>query len=205
MNISIFTKRHPLLTYFVLTFAISWGGFLMVVGGPGGFPGTKEQFETVLPIAVMVMLVGPAVAGILLNGLVYGRASLREVLSRLLKWRVGARWYAAALLIAPLLMTVVGLALSLLSTEFLPGILTVTDKAPILLSGIAAGLTTVLEELGWTGFAVPRLRLRYGVFATGLIVGVLWGVWHFLVKIWMSGALGLAPFLVVDLFTAVLN
>jgi len=44
-----------------------------------------------------------------------------------------------------------------------------------------------LEELGWTGFAVPGLRLRYGVLTTGLIVGFLWGAWHFLVTFWASG------------------
>lgn len=205
MSISIFIKRHPLFTYFALTFTISWGGFLMVVGGPGSFPGTKEQLDTLLPVAIMVMLLGPAIVSILLSGLVYGKASLREVFSRLLKWRVGARWYAVALLTAPLLMTAVALAFSLFSAEFLPSILITSDKATVLVSGIAAGFMTVLEELGWTGFAVPRLRLHYGVFATGLIVGVLWGAWHFLVKTWMSGALGFGPFLAVDLFTAVLN
>jgi membrane protease YdiL (CAAX protease family) len=197
--------RHPVLAFYALTFAISWGGILLVIGGPGGIPATKEQVEALVPLVILVLLAGPAVAGILLSGLVYGKTGLREVLSRLLKWRVGARWYAVALLPAPLLMTAVGLALWLLSVEFLPGILTTSDKGALLLSGIAAGVTTVLEELGWTGFAVPRLRLRHGVLATGLIVGVLWGVWHFLVKAWMGGAMGLGPFLTVDLLTAVVN
>ena len=63
---------------------------------------------------------------------------------------------------------------------FLPGIVTTDDKASLLLFGIAVGLWVgFFEELGWTGFAVPRLRLRYGVLTTGLIVGLLWGAWHF--------------------------
>jgi membrane protease YdiL (CAAX protease family) len=57
----------------------------------------------------------------------------------------------------------------------------------------------VFEELGWTGFAIPRLRRRYGVLDTGLIVGFLWGAWHLLVNFWSSGtpsgALSLAPLL----------
>ena len=44
-----------------------------------------------------------------------------------------------------------------------------------------------LEELGWTGFAVLGLRRHYGVFTTGLIVGFLWGAWHFLPTFWGSG------------------
>lgn len=68
------------------------------------------------------------------------------------------------------------LTLSLTSTEFLPGVFTTDDKASLLLFGIVAGLAVgIFEELGWTGFAIPRLRLRYSVFGTGLTVGVLWG------------------------------
>jgi uncharacterized protein len=203
-TIKTFIKQHPVLTYFALTFAISWGGILLVIGGPGGIPPTPDQFDLLLPVVVMALMAGPSVAGTVLTGLVYGRAGFRESLSRLLRWRVGVRWYAVALLTAPLLMTAV--ALSLLSTDFLPGLLTAGDKAGFLLFGIAYGLVGgFFEELGWTGFAVPRLRLRYNMFVTGLIVGVLWGVWHFLMKIWVGGALGLTPFLPVDLFTAVLN
>ena len=187
-SIRTFIKGHPVAIYFVLAFAISWGGILLVVG-PGGFPGTPEQFETLLPLVGLAMLVGPPVAGILLTGLVHGRAGLHGLLSRLLRWRVGLRWYAVALLTAPLLMlTVTPLALSLLFPDFLPRLFTSDDKASLMLFGVAMGLMAgIFKELGWTGFAVPTLRSRYGVFATGLIVGVLWGAWHLLVNIWSSG------------------
>ena len=189
MRISVFIKRYPLLSYFVVTFAISWGGILLVIGGPGGIPGTPEQFETMLPFMILAMLAGPSAAGTLLTGLVYGRAGIQEVLTRLLRWRVDARWYAVALLTAPLLMTAIPLALSLLFPKFIPGIVTKDDKASLLVLGIAAGLMAgIFEELGWTGFAIPRLRLRYGVLTTGLIMGVLWGAWHFLVNFWSSGS-----------------
>jgi len=182
-TIKAFIKRHPVPTYFALTFAISWGAILIVVG-PGGIPVTTEQLE----VLGLAMLLGPSVAGILLTGLASGRVGLRELLSRLLRWRVGARWYAVALLTAPLSTAAVLLALSLLSPEFLPAIFTSDDKATLLLTGIAAGLMVgFFEELGWTGFAVPQMRLRYGVLTTGLIVGLLWGAWHFIL-FWESGS-----------------
>jgi membrane protease YdiL (CAAX protease family) len=181
MASTTFITRHPVLTYFALTFAISWGGFVLVVG-PGGFPGTGSQFDALLPFVASAMLAGPAVAGILLTVLLSGTAGLRELLSRLLRWRVGARWYVAALLPAPVLAAAVLFALSLTSPIF-----TAESKAAILLAGITAGLTTVLEEVGWTGFAVPRLRRRHGVVATGLIVGVVWGAWHLLQILWVGG------------------
>ena len=183
-----FFKRHPVLTYFVLTFVISWGGVL-ILGAPRGMPTTSEQFQKLWPIVFLLFFLGPSIASILLTGLVYGRTGFRELLSRLLRWRVGTRWYAVALLTAPLLVTAVLLALSLISPVFLPGILTTANKVSLILSGIMIGLIGggFLEELGWTGFAVLGLRRHYGVFTTGLIVGFLWGAWHFLPTFWGSG------------------
>jgi membrane protease YdiL (CAAX protease family) len=201
-SIKDFIKNNPVLTYFIITFAISWGGVILVMSAFGGIPATKEQFDTQIPIAIPVMLGGPSVAGLLLTGLVYGRAGFRDLLSRLLKWRVSFRWYAIALLAGPLVLLASLLALSLFSPVFLPGIFVSNNKASILLFGVVAALVTgLLEELGWTGFAVPRLRLRYSILTTGLIVGVLWGAWHIIGQVVMasgmySGALHLPIFLI---------
>lgn len=172
-------RMHPVLTYYILAFALSFGGILIVVG-PGAFLGTIEPSRVLLPLGGPASLIGPSVAGILLTGLVHGRAGLRDLRSRLLRWRVGARWYALALLIAPLAIATALFPLSLLSRDYLPGIVTADGKANLLLGGIAAGLMVgCFEELGWTGFAIPELRRRHGILATGLIVGVLWGAWHY--------------------------
>ena len=134
-----------------------------------------------------------------------GRAFANFV-SRLLRWRVGARWYAVALLTAPLLVTAILLALSLTSASISPRHIHYANKVSLLLSGIVVGLVEggFLEELGWTGFAVPELRRRYSVLTTGLIVGFLWGAWHFLPTFWgsgdSSGALSLSLFLPPCLF-----
>lgn len=201
--VKAFIERHSLPIYFALVFAISWGGMIIVLG-PGAFTGAATPTDALLPFVFLAMFAGPSVAGLLMTGLVHGRAGYRDLLSRLLRWRVGAGWYAIALLTAPLLIAAVLLALSFASRGFLPGILESSDKASLLLVGIAAGLLTGLcEELGWTGFAVPQLRRRYGVLATGLIVGLLWGAWHFPLFSGgdLSGAVALALFLPVQLFT----
>jgi len=138
-----------------------------------------------------------------MTGLIDGRSGLRDFRSRLLTWRVSVHWYAVALLAAPLLATAVALTLSLLSPEFLPGIVVVEDKAPVLFLGLVVGLTAgFLEELGWTGFATLRLKMRYGALATGLVVGVLWSAWHILPVVWgmgnRAGTIPLPLFLIVD-------
>jgi len=198
-----FIKRHAVLTYYVLAFAISWGGILLIIGGPDGILGTRAQVARLFPFVMLAWLAGPSVASILLTSLVDGLAGIRGLFSRLLRWRVGARWYAVALLTAPLVFSATLFALSLTSPVFLPSIVTTGDKASLLLSGIAVGFTAVFEELGWTGFAVPRLRQRYGVLATGLIVGLLWGAYHFSVVFWAgrpSGVLALGLILPAQLF-----
>lgn len=180
-TIKTFIKRHAVLLYFILTFVLSWGSIILVVG-PGVILGAKKIPEAQLPLVYVAMLVGPSIAGLLLTGLVDGGAGLRILLARLLKWRVEMRWYAVALLTAPLLATAASFALALFSSAFLPSIMTTDTKAALLLSGLLVGLLVgSFEELGWTGFAIPRLRLRYGLLATGLSVGFLWGAWHFLV------------------------
>lgn len=203
-TITAFVRKHPGLSYFALTFAISWGGILLVIGGPAGIPATPQEFERLLPLAIPAYIGGPSIAGLVLTGLVSGRAGYRALWARLLKWRVGVRWYAVALLSAPLVFAVVHLVLSRFSSVYLPGILTTSDRASLLLSGLAGGLIVgILEELGWTGFAIPQMRLRRGMLATGLIVGALWGAWHlFPEDIWAArisaGGLPLTPFMIVN-------
>jgi uncharacterized protein len=196
-TIKAFVERHPLLSFYALAFAITWGGLIMVVGGPSEILGTPELLGRRFALVMLAWLAGPSVAGILMTGLLHGRAGLRDLLTTVTRWRVGARWYAVALLTAPLLVTAALFALSLSSPEYLPTILTTSDKVSLLLMGVVGTLVGgIFEELGWTGFATPTLlrRMRYGVLTTGLIVGVLWGVAHFPLYYWgasadLSGAL----------------
>jgi membrane protease YdiL (CAAX protease family) len=205
-TVEAFIDRHPVLTYFALTFAISWGGMLLIIGGPGAIPAAEGQVDRLMLFVYLELLAGPSAAAILLTGLVDGQAGMREFGSRLLKWRVDARWYAVALLTAPLVVTATLLVLSLTSPGYLPRIYTADDKAFLLqFSIVSALIVAIFEELGWTGFVTPRLRQRYGVLATGLILGLLVGAWQFLVVYWVSGGSsgGLPPalFLAGSLFT----
>jgi len=180
--------RHSALAYFIVTFVISWGTLFTAIG-PGGFPGTEEDFARLLAPAIAAMLLGPSIAGVAMTAIVRGRAGLNAYVSRLKPWGVGGKWYAYALLIAPVTVLSVLLLLSAGSSAFTPGVAIAKDKVAhivaALMSGVAAG---VFEELGWTGFAIPTIRKRLSSFITGLIVGVLWGAWHFLPIWWGSSS-----------------
>ena len=171
-------QRHPVLSFYVLTFAISWGGILVVVG-LGGVPSNPAQLTKMIPVMVLAMLVGPTLSSILLTGMVSGRPGYRDLLNRLSTWRFGTNWYAIALLTAPLVLMVVPVVLSLRARDFLPRIFTEGNKNSLLLMGFVVGAAAgFFEEMGWTGFAIPRLRSRFGALSTAAIVGLLWGAWH---------------------------
>ena len=130
------------------------------------------------PSLYLAMLAGPCAAGLLLTGLVDGKVGFRELFSGYSSggWVLAVRGGA---LDRSLLMTTTLLVLSLTSPAFLPALFATDNRASLLLTGIIMGLVVgFFEELGWTGFAVPKLRLRYGVLTTGLLV-ILWGLWHF--------------------------
>jgi hypothetical protein len=187
------------LSFYVLAFAIAWAGMFLVIGGPGAFPGSSEQVERLFLAVMLTWFAGPSIASLLLTVLLDGWTGLRQLSARMTKWRVGVGWYAVALLCAPLVSIAVSMALSLTSPAFLPNIFTTSDKAGLVAMAIAYSLIGggLLEELGWTGFAVPRLLPRHGILVTGLIVGVLWGAYHFSVIYWSSGTIGVLPLAVL--------
>lgn len=186
----MFVRRHPVTAFYALVFAISWGGILLVIGGPGAIPGSGEQIERLTLPVLLALFAGPSIGGIVMTGIASGRAGFRELLSRLLLWRVSLRWYAAAILFAPFLVTTVLVALALLSPAFIPAVVTADNKVTLVLFGMGWGLLGggLLEELGWTGFAAPKLRRRHSALTTALIVGFLWGTWHILIALWMGGS-----------------
>jgi hypothetical protein len=77
--VQAFVKKHPVLTYFGLTFAISWACVLLVIGGPAGMvAGVRAQNNHLFPLGLLAMLAGPSTIGIVLTGLIEGRRGLRE-------------------------------------------------------------------------------------------------------------------------------
>ena len=179
-----FIARHPASTYFALTFAISWAGVLPTFLASGGIQATAESSQRWFIYALAAMLAGPTIAGILMTAALHGMSGLRALLTRVTMWRVGVWWYAVAILTAPMLMLATLFALSLISPAFIPGIFTTSDRTTLLLASLGVGLSAgIFEEIGWTGFAIPTLRRRSTLLATGLIVGALWGAWHLLTNV----------------------
>ena len=149
----------PLVAYFCVAYLLAGGAWLALAGG---------LVEPLLSFPLMV--VGVGLAGPVLTALVEGRRGLRRLGARMARWRVGARWYLV-LLVPPGAVSVVLLLLGrTVSPAFAPGLF-----PPGLAFGAVAGF---FEELGWSGYAFPRMAARLGTLRAGVLLGVLWGSWH---------------------------
>jgi membrane protease YdiL (CAAX protease family) len=165
-------RRHPLAGYFALCFGISWGGILLVLAATGFDFAPLQPLETGLIFAMM--LLGPSASGLILTALLDGRAGLQQLGSRLMRWKLRARWYAVALLTTPLLLLAILWPMSaIVAPAFAPRF-----QWALFAAGLAAG---AFEEIGWTGFATPRLLARPQAGLAGLWLGLVWAFWHLLV------------------------
>jgi membrane protease YdiL (CAAX protease family) len=206
MNIKHVLERHPLLSYFVIVFAVAWGGILLVLGPSGLQPAATRAMQMVV-LVFLAMLLGPSLTGTTLTAILDGKPGLKELFSRWRRWRVAWRWYAVALLTTPLVLLLIAALLSIVSPVFMPALLANSDTATVLGFGLTIGLLAgFFEEIGWTGFALPRMLARQGVLATGLALGVLWGTWHLLGDYWgNAGAYGLLYLIRAFLWVATLT
>lgn len=152
-------KRHPLVAYFVLAYALAWVLIPLVASVSVAFG--------------LLALFGPTIAAITVTGVVEGRSGVRQLLGRVVQGRVAWKWIAVAVALPILLSaTVVVLNAVLLGKP----IAIVPNEAPIFT--LILGLLVIGEEIGWRGFALPRLQTRFNSLTASLILGVLWAVWH---------------------------
>jgi uncharacterized protein len=184
--------RYPLTSFFVMAFAFSWivwSPWYLSEEGVGLLPFPVSSFPWI-PLGI---LLGPTLAAFIMTGVTEGKVGVRRLLRRIVLWRVGFRWYLFALIGVPVVMA--------LGTIILPG-----GPAPLLTLGPGYVLSylgsfvlvTILggplfEEVGWRGFALPRMQPLHGPLVGSLILGLLWALWHlteFLVPSWAEASGG---------------
>lgn len=162
-----FVKRHQLIAYFVCAYTASAIG-LAVIGLPRLGPGGTQNPASLAIFPVLILSVAAASVG--LTALTRGRAGIGELWSRMRRVRIDPRLYLV-LLVPPaaILLTLTVLKVTV-SPSFAPG---------WQLFGLPIGLVAgFFEEIGWTGFAYPRLRASLGAVGGAVLLGVLWGIWH---------------------------
>jgi membrane protease YdiL (CAAX protease family) len=171
-----FINRNALLLFFTMAFAISWVGILLSFGQTGvhifqGQDVLAGKYSSQLILIWLSMLAGPSISGIFLTATIDGNRGLKHLLRLILKWKVHIKWYCTALQVFPAILLLIFYSLSFGSERFYP--------APILIPGLFVGLIGgFFEEIGWTGFATPRLLSRFSFIKTAIILGVIHSFWH---------------------------
>lgn len=164
-----FLLRHPVAMYFSLVLFISYGSFLIVVG-PRLLHGGTEQASDAEYILFPIINLGVLLTALVLIGILEGGKGLRDIFSLLGRWHANVLWYAVALLVPPALILVV---LTIFRTFISP---VFTPK--FFAFGIVFGIPALLEEIGWTGYAYPRMHAKQSALVAAIVLGVLWGLWH---------------------------
>jgi CAAX protease family protein len=156
-SITSLIKRYPLAAYFFLAYAFAWSLVLL----------SSESM-----LFGFLALFGPAAAAIIVTAVAEGRTGMRALFQCVAIWRVGLRWYAVALgLPAVLSLGVVSLSVALGA----PAEVRFNELSPL---AVLLFFLVIGEELGWRGYALPRLQARYGALGASLILGILWAAWH---------------------------
>ncbi|SDF55770.1 hypothetical protein SAMN04488067_105188 [Halorubrum xinjiangense] len=165
-RVAAFVDRYQLIAFIALTFAWSWGAFVLLIQ-PLGLAATQ--------LAQVVFAWGPLVGAVVVTAV--SGDSVREWAAQIDPRTTRLRWYLIALA-TPLLLTDGSRVLA-----WIAGAPVTAAEITVLefLSQFAVTLVVAgaLEEFGWRGFAQPRLQERWSALTAALLIGLVWALWHF--------------------------
>lgn len=178
-RIRALVRRHPLAAFFALALALPW--ICAPIADRVFYSGLPTLPAVALALPFEIMVASPLMAALIVSAATGGRTAVAGLLRAFLRWRAGWRWYAVALLLPPAL-------------AILPAYLNMAWGAPspgTALSGSVGALLGMLairlvnpwdgplsEEVGWRGFALPRLQRKYTALTANLILAGFVMAWH---------------------------
>ena len=156
-------RMAQLMVFLGATFALAWAIFFSVDARGGLNP------------LFLLGVFAPSISAVLVSAWRGGAQAVRTLLTPLGRIDVAARWYAFAVLFMASIKLAAAAGVRLIDGAWPPsGVNPALIPFAILLSTpVQAG-----EEIGWRGFALPRLAERFGMRMASVLLGVIWAVWH---------------------------
>jgi len=175
-------RDKPLIIFFMIAFLIPIIAVVIVTVIYGLQTGlVTNQLSLTSLIVVLAMVHAPLVAA-MISAYVDERAEgLKNLFRGLKHWRFKAEWYVRALLIFPLSILASLLIMSLFSDNYTPAFF-------ISILVVGTFISALWEEVGWTGFATPRMLKRLSPLKVGLSLGFIHWLWHLAADFWGSSA-----------------
>lgn len=161
--------------FFAAAFGFTWAFWILAALADNGLISLPISSDLLLSVGGF----GPMVAAVALTASANGRAGLRSLLGRALRWRVAPVWYVVVLA-GPFLLQLAGMGIHVALGGQPPDLAALAGMVPMVLlqSVFVLVLVATAEEFGWRGYALPRLQARHNALVSTLILGVVWALWH---------------------------
>ncbi|MEW5870768.1 MAG: type II CAAX endopeptidase family protein [Chloroflexota bacterium] len=161
-----------LIPFLALTFGLTWGIAALFMLFTDQLIAIFGELSISNPLFILAVY-SPGFASVFLVGRTYGIKGLGSFFRRLTLWRVSRGWWLFLILGIPAIMYSGAAVTGTISAPFpfspwhqvLPALALALFLGPI-------------EEFGWRGLALPLLQRRFNPFWAGLILGIIWAVWH---------------------------
>jgi CAAX protease family protein len=164
-----------LLKFFFLTYAVTWACFITVVM-ISHKPAPTAAYALFRGFLLLLGTFAPLLVALWITALTEGRPGVRALLRRLVQWQVGMRWYLFAIVYLPAIKLSVALVHRVMTGSW-PRF----GTEPWYIIVLAIAISTPVqagEEIGWRGYALPRLAGRFGFARASLALGLVWSAWH---------------------------
>ena len=162
-------KSRNVLIFYILIFAICWGIAILFLVFPEPFEAAFGPMGIYNPVFILYAFM-PLIIALTLSAVFEAREGVRAWLSRCFRWKVHPVWYLAISIGIPCLAYLATL-LSGQTPGFEPQLVLWASFPGLLIGPLS-------EEPGWRGYALPNLLTSNSLLKSGLISGILWGIWH---------------------------
>jgi membrane protease YdiL (CAAX protease family) len=177
-NSSTWIQKHSLILYFAIAYAITWAFEIPLAAVRQGWTSLQVPFSIHYLGAF-----GPMLAALIVTGLTQGSNGIRQLLSGLLKWQVGWGWLLFCVG-SPIAMFALAAGVMRATSGEWPNLALLGEVEYLPYLGVGGAFVLWFltwgagEEVGWRGFALPRLQKGRSALTATIILGVAHAFWH---------------------------